>query len=333
MLSAYENGLRTLKQEIGKHHACYGNLLVYEQRLQENIELSRRYGDTPTRTADRAQIIDELNALALSAVSTSFNDICANAVPSPSHSPQNSTASHGMASTTPNPFGTRGRIEDPAHFWGRDYLLHDIYAELSKGANMSLVGESEVGKSSILAMISAQGRQAISPPPNGCIYLDMQLIRDDNDFFEAVCDELGIPACRGHKLWRTLRRKRYILCLDEIEKMTKQSYFPGEEREELRGLAEGDTAPFKLVIASRVSLVELFPDRPGITSPLANLCQRREVGPFTPDEARNFVLHRLRGTGCTFTNAQLDDLLVRSGCHPGRLQQMAAELFRDMNHR
>lgn len=327
MLSAYENGLRTLKQEIGEHHACYRTFLVYEQRLQENIEQSRRYGDTPTRAADRAEIIDGLNDVALSAVGTSFNDICANAAASPSHTHHNSTASRGTASTT-NPFGTRGRIEDPAHFWGRDYLLNDIYAELSKGANMSLVGESEVGKSSILAMISAQGKHAISPPPDGCIYLDMQIIRDDNDFFEAVCDELDMPSCRGHKLWRTLRGKRYVLCLDEIEKMTKQSYFPGEEREELRGLAEGNTAPFKLVIASRVSLVELFPDRPGKTSPLANLCQRREVGPFAPDEARNFVLHRLHGTGCTFTNVQIDDLLERSGCHPGRLQQMAAELFR-----
>lgn len=144
-----------------------------------------------------------------------------------------------------NPFGKVGRITNPADFFGREELLRQIFEELDKGSNRSIVGESQVGKSSLLSMVCILGPDRLKLSPSAFVYLDMQGIHDENDFFEALCDALGIPTCRGFRLVRALRSKRYIVCLDEVEKMTKDR-FTGDEREELRGLADGADAPLKL---------------------------------------------------------------------------------------
>jgi hypothetical protein len=226
----------------------------------------------------------------------------------------------------PNPFRSIGRITDPAAFVGRAALLHELFADLRRGINRALLGETQVGKSSILAMVRTHGPQQLGLPAANIIYLDLQLIRHEDEFFEALCLELGIAHCRSYRLARALRGQRYILCLDEIEKMRKER-FSGDEREELRGLADGADAPLTLLVASRVTLEELFPDAPGKTSPLANICTPLPVPPFTPDEARLFLAHRLRGTGVTFTPAEIDDLVYRSGGHPARLQQAAEAVY------
>jgi hypothetical protein len=74
--SPYEIGLRKLLNRIGKHHPRYRDALTYQQRLQENIARSRKYGDTDTRNAERAEIIDQLNRLALSVLGITFNELC-----------------------------------------------------------------------------------------------------------------------------------------------------------------------------------------------------------------------------------------------------------------
>jgi len=226
-----------------------------------------------------------------------------------------------------NPFGKQGRITDPKEFFDRTDLLHKLFELLEKGSNCSLVGESEIGKSSILSMVCKWGSERLQLSPDAFIYLNMQIIHNEEQFFQALCDELKIETRRGYELARALQGKRYILCIDEIEKMTSQEHFTGNERSELRGLAEGSDSPFTLVIASRSPLNELFPDSDGMTSPLYNICRRLDVKPFSHDEARDFLKHRLRGTGVSFTDSQIDQLLKNSECHPARLQNAAAELY------
>ena len=226
----------------------------------------------------------------------------------------------------PNPFGDRGRISDPARFFDREELLRQLFEQLSRGGNCSLVGESQVGKSSILAMVCRLGPERIRATIDGYIYLDMQIIHDENQFFFALCDELGIPNCRGYPLARAVRGKRFILCLDEVEKMA-HGHFTGDERSELRGLSEGEDAPFTLLIASRSPLEQLFPDSPVLTSPLAGICTRFAVNRFSPEVARGFVVSRLQGTGVSFTRAEMDNLISETGGHPRELQTAAAALF------
>jgi hypothetical protein len=72
----YEEGLNNLLEKLSKDSARYSELLVFEQRLRENIVQVRSYGDTETRRADRAQIVAALNQLALEETETNFNELC-----------------------------------------------------------------------------------------------------------------------------------------------------------------------------------------------------------------------------------------------------------------
>lgn len=76
IFALYEAGLNELLQRLGPGHHFYDESLVYEQRLTENIANYRRYGDSPERKTERAEIIDHLNDIAVTTLGISFNDIC-----------------------------------------------------------------------------------------------------------------------------------------------------------------------------------------------------------------------------------------------------------------
>ncbi len=231
------------------------------------------------------------------------------------------------AEYAPNPFGMTGRITNPAHFFGREDLLRQIFEELGKGVNLSLVGESRIGKSSLLSMICTQGPERLKLPSASFAYLNLQGVETEDEFYDVLCEALSLETCRGIKLSRTLRGQRRVLCLDEIEIMAWEG-FTVRVRSQLRGLADGPEAPLKLVIASRSPLAHLFPDSPELDSPLAGICLQLDVGPFRPETARAFLAERLRGTGITFSEEQINTLLATSGGHPAKLQRAAADLYR-----
>lgn len=229
----------------------------------------------------------------------------------------------------PNPFGDTGRITDPKRFFGREELLRQLFEELARGSNRVLVGADKVGKSSIISMVCQLGPARLQLPKDAFILLDMRNVDDEQDFFEALCDQLKIkPVCRGNKLARALSGKRYILCLDEIHLMTNEADFSGKERTQLCGLADGADTPLTLLIASQKPLIDLFPDSPYSTSPLAGICQQIDVMPFSEDEVRQFLASRLEGTGVSFSEEQIQELMQRSGGKPGRLQIEAEHLYR-----
>lgn len=233
----------------------------------------------------------------------------------------------GARHIAPNPFGRRGRIDRPEEFFDREELLRVIFEELGKGSSLALIGEREIGKSSLLATVARQGPQQMGLPPEAFIEINMQLIRNDEQFYRLLCKKIGIELCYGIDLYLAIEGKRFIICLDEIEKMHNQS-FSHDARDELRGLADGAGAPFTLVIASGTALDRLFPDEDGRTSPLYNICAALPITPFPPQVARAFLQSRLQGSGITFSNAEIDDIVQRSAGHPARLQEYAAELYR-----
>jgi type II secretory pathway predicted ATPase ExeA len=132
---------------------------------------------------------------------------------------------------------------------------------------------------------------------------------------------------RGFRLARALQGKRYILCLDEIEKMKSDS-FSADVRDELRGLADGASAPLTLVVTSSLPLAELFPDIKGAASPLYNIFYPITVPPLSREEARNFIATHLQSAEMHFSEDEIDNILEQSQCNPRRLQESAAELFR-----
>jgi len=231
-----------------------------------------------------------------------------------------------LFSAAPNPFCDRGRITNPDRFFDRKELMRQIFEELNKGTNLSLVGDSQIGKSSILSMICHYGPDYLVTPPDKIAYLSLEWVDDEDDFYEALCDALEIETSRGFKLTRAFRDKNYLLCLDEMEKMTWDG-FTVRLRSHLRGLADGSDAPLTLVIASRSPLAHLFPDSPEMNSPLAGICRQINIKSFSLDVARDFLHQRLSGTGVTFTEQQINEILSQSQGHPAHLQQAAATLY------
>ena len=230
-----------------------------------------------------------------------------------------------------NPFGDRGCIRDPARFFNRARELAEIFDELRKGSSLSLVGEAQVGKSSLLAMIAVRGPRELQRDPADFITIDMQVIRNEDEFFEALCEKLGLSrTVRGWDLDKALRGRQVVVCLDEIEKMTNRQCFSGEERTELRGHANGPDRPLTLVIASRSPLEMLFEDNPFRTSPLASLCHTHRLGPFSQATSEAFLLHRLQGNAVAFSARQRQMLHEQSGGHPGQLQAAAAALYNQL---
>lgn len=73
IFAGYEEGLKRLLERLGDDHPRYGEALTLQARLLENVSQTRQYGDTEAMRAERAQIVDRLNQLALEALGTDFN--------------------------------------------------------------------------------------------------------------------------------------------------------------------------------------------------------------------------------------------------------------------
>ncbi len=71
----YETAMHTLLSRLGKDHSRYNEALIYQQRLNENLQGTRLYGDTETRRAERAEILARLNALTMKTLGTVFSDL------------------------------------------------------------------------------------------------------------------------------------------------------------------------------------------------------------------------------------------------------------------
>ncbi|MGB5899598.1 MAG: AAA family ATPase, partial [Geitlerinemataceae cyanobacterium] len=156
-----------------------------------------------------------------------------------------------------NPFiPLTGAIDDPHLFFNRKQEIQRIFEFLESGSSVSLTGDRQIGKSSLLKALERQtdrlnqiGRQPI--------YLNLQLVENEEDFYHYLCDEIGIDCSKGYALTRSLRDCRLLLLIDEVEKMAGDG-FTHEVRDRLRGLAEGRDAPFRLVMATCTPLDKLF---------------------------------------------------------------------------
>ncbi len=76
ILTSYETGFSLLLKRLGHGHSRYAEALTLQARLLENLGRTRRYGDTETNRAERAQVVDALNSLAIASLGKSFNDLC-----------------------------------------------------------------------------------------------------------------------------------------------------------------------------------------------------------------------------------------------------------------
>jgi len=226
----------------------------------------------------------------------------------------------------PNPFTPlSGRITDPTCIFDRQHEVQQALDYLRSGSSVAFIGASGVGKSSLLTLLKERAETELGRTP---ILLDMQKLHSEDDYYQALCEEVGIATVKGGwQLERALRGRRLLLLLDEIEKMTWDG-FSHNLRAELRGLAEGECAPFKLALVARSPLDRLFPDSDRNTSPLAGICQQIPVKTWDDATARAFIQQRLSGTPVRFSDDEIKHLVLSSNGLPLRLMQSAFNLYR-----
>jgi hypothetical protein len=230
---------------------------------------------------------------------------------------------HLSASPPPNPFYTGGRINDPASFFGRERLIREIGDELKKRASVSLVGESQMGKSSLLYYLYTTRAKWL--PEVKIEYVDLQRVLDEADFCKTVLKKLGENGDTLHHLKDALEGREVILLFDEVERLAEPDFNP-RLHDLLRALAQ--EPQFAMALATQHPLEQVFPTHTsGRVSPFHNIFTTKVLGPFSEVEVREFLAARLTNTDVAFSEVEIEQLLAESQGYPARLQQIAKALF------
>ncbi len=234
-----------------------------------------------------------------------------------------------------NPFvPTGGLIDNSQLFFSREKELKQVFEILNSGSSVAIIGERQIGKSSLLMEISRQVKTQLLQPREP-IYLNLQGIHDEDDFYQALCVHAEIEVCKGYRLTRNLQNHRLLLMLDEFEKMTWDS-FTNNIRGQLRGLAEGMNAPLRLVVAACTSLDQLFPDSQdiGMTSPFTGICIEYKLEKWDEKTIREFIASRLNSPlltpdskNITFSEDEIKQLINDSKGHPQKLMALCHQKF------
>lgn len=229
-----------------------------------------------------------------------------------------------------NPFfPVNGIIDDSQFVYGRDKDLKEIFNYLNCYSSVSIVGDRGIGKSSLLKVICEQSKTRLYQYREP-IYLNLQNINNEDEFYEAFCDLNGIKYCKGYELYRNLKNYRLLLVIDEIERIYEDC-FTDRIQGQLRVLAEGMNAPLKLVLASATPLDELFSNKEKriLTSPLEGICIQHKLDKWSQEVARGFINNRLdlSGTNITFTDDEICELINTSEGHPQKLMILCYQLF------
>ncbi|MBD2015322.1 ATP-binding protein [Microcoleus sp. FACHB-53] len=240
----------------------------------------------------------------------------------------NISSSPKLISKLTNPFTPQhGIVDNLELFFNRDREIRRVFEVLNSGSSVALIGEEGIGKSSLLWKICQLAESCLHSPRQS-VFLDLNWVNDENDFYSALCHEIGIPESKDYSLTRNLRDRRILLAIDNVGKMTWEGFTRGV-RDRLRGLAEGSTAPLKLILAASEPLERLFNDSQdeGKTSPLAGICQEENLKPWDETTARAFIDARLAMTSVRFSKEEIIQLVQESGGHPRRLMQLCYRTY------
>lgn len=246
--------------------------------------------------------------------------------------PQQRSTKVGILQITNPFFPLTGKLDNSQLFFNRDREKKRIFENLNSGTSVALIGESQIGKSSLLWAISQEAQSQLQMPRQP-IPLDLQNIRNEDDFYSALCDAINIETIKGYFLERALQNRRLLLLLDRVDKMTRDG-FTNNLRDQLRGLAEGSTAPLRLVVAARSSLDILFPDSEGMTSPFADIYIEETIGRWNEEMMRDFIASRLnspllkpRARAVSFTEEEIVRVMKESGGHPQKLMVLCNRIY------
>lgn len=229
-----------------------------------------------------------------------------------------------------NPFIPKnGMIDNPQLFFPRTREIRNVFETLNSGSSVALIGQSAMGKSSLLMEICRQAPNKLTTPRQP-IYLDLNGCMDEKQVYNRLANKIGIEISNGD-LYSALQNHKLLLALDNVECQG----FTRSVRDCLRSLAEGSQSPLKLVIAATKFLDELFDDsQDGGTSPLAGICQSEVLKPWNEAKIREFIDSRLKAPWLTpvtnpvcFTEEEIARLIAESGGHPQKLMQLCYQTY------
>ena len=224
-----------------------------------------------------------------------------------------------------NPFNhLAGRIEDSSLVFGRETEIKRIFELLNSNNSVALIGEPEIGKSSLLKVIEEQSASKLEQPRKP-IYLNLGNVYDEEDFYFAICELVDIPELKGFKLSRELKKHKLLLILDNVEKMAWDG-FTNQIRSQIRALAEGINAPLRLVIAASKPLNCLFSDS-GMVSPFENVCLEEQINKWCDQTMQNFIASRLRDNPISFSQPEIDKIIQESNGHPRTVMNLCHQTY------
>ena len=230
---------------------------------------------------------------------------------------------------TQNPFlPLNGVVEKPEQSFNSESTLSRIFELLNSGSSVALIGERNIGKSSMLRAVQREAEERLYTFRQ-TVLIELNKVYSENDFYSALCEAANIQTCSGRELDRALNSKRLLLLLDELERISQEN-FSRRVREQLRGLAEGSDAPIKLVVAASTPLRRLFPDshQEGMVSPFEDICIEEQLKPWSPQVVRAFIATRLAPTPVRFSDYEIAGLIATCGGRPKDLMQQCNALFR-----
>jgi len=239
------------------------------------------------------------------------------------------TNSNDAENGSRNPFWPRkGVIEDPAQFFNCEGTLNRIFESLNSGSSVAIIGEPNMGKSSLLRAVGRMAPEYLESPRQ-TVLLNLATVFSEQDFYEDLCEALEMETVSGNEFVRKMKKQdqQVLLLLDEVEQIGQEK-FTYKIRQELRGLAEGNNAPLRLVIASRTSLDQLFEGyQDGQTSPMEGITVEEHVEPWSEPTCRNFITTRLTDDPIQFTQREIDQIIRASDGNPQKLTQACHKLY------
>ncbi|QHG18487.1 ATP-binding protein [Nostoc sp. ATCC 53789] len=248
--------------------------------------------------------------------------------PEPDYTSSPELPNNTLSELNQNPFiPLNARVEEKNLFFDREREIRRIFEVLNSGSSVVLIGEEGIGKSSLLWMINQQAKNFLKSERQP-VFLDLNLLHNESQFYSELCHEIGIPDSKDYQLTRNLRSCKILLAIDNVGKLTGEG-FTRNIRDYLRGLAEGSNAPLKLILAATEPLNNLFRDsqEQGNTSPLAGICQEEHIHLWDEATMRAFITNRLARSSVSFTEEEIIQLIQESGGHPRKLMQLCYRTY------
>ena len=229
-----------------------------------------------------------------------------------------------------NPFNPITGTIDPELLFNCKSIISEVFDNLNAGGSVALISDTGMGKSSLLKAIKQQAIEKLKIPRKP-IYFNLSEIQDDDDYYKAMKDSLGLPEkVKGYDFAKQVKRQgeKFLLLLDGLEQLTWNG-FTKPVRIQLRSLAnDGNPPPFRLVVAANKNLSKLFADSGLGTSPFEGICTEIHLPPWEEDIMRQFINSRMATTSVNFAEKDIKLIIEKSKGNPRLLMQECNVIYR-----